>query len=81
MRATRESGSIPPTHVWFPYDGVSGQRHALAALYPRGNDPLYPLDRRLGGPQSWSGQRLEEKREVCVRVVNTLFHSIKTELP
>jgi hypothetical protein len=38
-------------------DGVSGQRHAPAALYPRGKDPLYPLDRRLGGPQSRSGRR------------------------
>jgi hypothetical protein len=28
--------------------GVSGQRHAPAALYPRGNDPRYPLYRRLG---------------------------------
>jgi hypothetical protein len=25
-----------------------------------GKDPRYPLDRRLGGPQSWSGQRLEK---------------------
>jgi hypothetical protein len=25
-----------------------------------GKDPQYPLDRRLGGPQSWSGQRLEK---------------------
>jgi hypothetical protein len=33
-------------------DRVSGQRHAPAALYPR-----YPLDRRLGGPQSRSGRR------------------------
>jgi hypothetical protein len=33
-------------------DGVSGQRHAPAALYPR-----YPLYRRLGGPQSRSGHR------------------------
>jgi hypothetical protein len=31
---------------------VSGQRHALAALYP-----WYPSDGRLGGPQSWSGHR------------------------
>jgi hypothetical protein len=31
---------------------VSGQRHAPAALYPRGKDPRYPLYRRLGGPQS-----------------------------
>jgi hypothetical protein len=31
--------------------GVSGQRHASAALYPRGKDPRYPLDRGLGGPR------------------------------
>jgi hypothetical protein len=37
--------------------GVSGQRHAPTAVYPRGKDPWYPLDRRLGGPQSWSGHR------------------------
>jgi hypothetical protein len=29
--------------------GVSGQRHAPAAPYPRGKDRRYPLDRRLGG--------------------------------
>jgi hypothetical protein len=38
-------------------DGVSSQRHAPAALYPRGKDPRYPLYRRLGGPQSRSGHR------------------------
>jgi hypothetical protein len=26
-------------------------------FYPRGKDPWYPLYRRLGGPQSWSGHR------------------------
>jgi hypothetical protein len=36
---------------------VSGQRHAPAAFYTRGKDPMYPLDRRLGGPQSPSGRR------------------------
>jgi hypothetical protein len=36
-------------------DGMSGQPHAT--LYPRGNNPRYPLNRRLGGPQSRSGQR------------------------
>jgi hypothetical protein len=41
--------------------GVCGQRHAPAALYPRGNDPRYPLDRRLGGPQSRSGLRGRRK--------------------
>jgi hypothetical protein len=42
---------------------VSAQLHALAAL-PPGNDPrypLYPLDRRLAGPQSRSGRYEEEK--------------------
>jgi hypothetical protein len=33
-------------------DGVSGQRHAPAAFYPRGKDPRYQLYRRLDGPQS-----------------------------
>jgi len=30
-------------------DGVSGQRHAPAALYSKGKDRRYPLDRKLGG--------------------------------
>jgi hypothetical protein len=37
--------------------GVSGQRHAPAALYPREKYPRYPLYRRLDGPQSRSGHR------------------------
>jgi hypothetical protein len=39
---------------------VSGQLHAPSAL-PLGKSPRYPLDRRLGGPQSRSGRRGEEK--------------------
>jgi hypothetical protein len=42
--------------------GFSGQRYAPAALYPRGKDPRYPLYRRLGGPQSRSGQRKKSFR-------------------
>jgi len=34
---------------------VSGQLHAPVAL-PQGKSPWYPLDRGLGGPQSWSGR-------------------------
>jgi hypothetical protein len=30
-------------------------------LYPQGKSPWYPLDRRLGGPQSQSGYGGEEK--------------------
>jgi hypothetical protein len=37
--------------------GVSGQRHAPAALYPWRKDPQYPFYRRLGRPQSRSGHR------------------------
>jgi len=39
---------------------VSGQLHIAAAL-PPGKEPLIPLDRRLGGPQSRSGCGVEEK--------------------
>jgi len=35
-------------------DGVDGQRHAPAALPPQKH--IYPLYRRLNGPQSRSGQ-------------------------
>jgi hypothetical protein len=41
--------------------GVSGQRRAPAALYPRGKGPRYPLYRRLGGPQSQPGLRGNRK--------------------
>jgi hypothetical protein len=33
----------------------------LRLLYPQGKSPWYPLDRRLGGPQSRSGRGGEEK--------------------
>jgi hypothetical protein len=39
---------------------VSDQLHAPATL-PQGKSPLYPLDRRLGGPPSRSGRDGEEK--------------------
>jgi hypothetical protein len=42
--------------------GVSGQRHAPAALYPLGKDTRYPLERRAGWASEpvWT-QGLEEK--------------------
>jgi hypothetical protein len=40
---------------------VSGQLYAPGALFPKGMSPPYPLDRRLGGPQSRSGWGGEEK--------------------
>jgi hypothetical protein len=40
---------------------VSGQLQAPAALLPWENRPRYPLDMRLGGPQSRSGRCGVEK--------------------
>jgi hypothetical protein len=39
---------------------VNDQLHAPEAL-PQGKSPWYPMDRRLGGPQSRSGRVGEEK--------------------
>jgi hypothetical protein len=39
---------------------VRGQLHTRP-LYPQGNSSWYPVDRRLGGPQSRSGRGGEEK--------------------
>jgi hypothetical protein len=39
---------------------VSGQLHAPTAL-PPGKAPSYPLDRKLGEPQSRSGRGGEDK--------------------
>jgi hypothetical protein len=43
---------------------ASGKFHAPAAL-SRGNSPSNPLDRRPGGPKSWSGLCGEEKIFHC----------------
>jgi hypothetical protein len=65
---------------------VSGQRHAPAALYPRGKDPRYPLDRRLGGPQSRSERRGQKKNSLPLSRIEPWSFSpwsdtILTELP
>jgi hypothetical protein len=67
------------------------QRHAPAALYPVGKDPRYPMYRRLGGPQSRSGQRLQEKsfrlcrgsnpvRPVCSQTLHWLSYPSSVQL-
>jgi hypothetical protein len=35
-------------------------------FYPQGKSPWYPLDRRLGGPQSCSGHGGEEKNSTYI---------------
>jgi hypothetical protein len=39
---------------------MSGQLHVPVAL-PTGTDPRYPLDKRLGEHQSWSGRCGKDK--------------------
>jgi hypothetical protein len=57
MKTYWGSGGIAPLILDLE---VSDQLHAPAAL-PQGKSPWYPLDRRLGGPQSRSGRGGEEK--------------------
>jgi hypothetical protein len=48
--------------------GVSGQHHTLAALYPRGKNPWYPLDGRLTGPRaSLDAETRKKKSSASVR--------------
>jgi hypothetical protein len=42
-------------------------------LYPQGKSPWYPLDRRLGGPQSQSGHGGEEKNSQLLPGLETLI--------
>jgi hypothetical protein len=58
-------------------DGVSGQGHAPATLYPWGKRPRYPLDRRLGwAPEPVWMQRLEEKSSASVRDRTLVIQSV-----
>jgi hypothetical protein len=63
------------------------------SLYLQGNSPWYPMDRRLGGPQSRSGRGGEEKNSEfsCLlvspsaRAMNTMnisdYSSVHTKAP
>jgi hypothetical protein len=59
---------------------VSGHYHALAALYPWEKNAQYPLDRRLGGPQYWFGQRLEKKVLYVCRGLNPGHLPVQSEV-
>jgi hypothetical protein len=62
MEALVGRGSIAPTHFWLRhYMGVSGQRHAPAALYPRGKDTC------TGG---WVGLRAGLDTEVRGKILS-----------
>jgi hypothetical protein len=54
-------------HSWLRhYMERSGQLYAPAAL-PPGKEPRYPLDKRLGGPQSRFGRCGEQKSLALAR--------------
>jgi hypothetical protein len=76
----------PPTPLCTPLE-FSGQFHAPAIVFP-GTEPQYPLNIRLGGPQSRSGRCLENKKSLAptgirkpdrppgsvVTILPTLYH-------
>jgi hypothetical protein len=70
MQAIRGRRNTAPTHS-YPLNGmgVSGQRNAPAAFYPREKDTRYLLGGRLGGPQSWCGQRSNPGHPVAQSIV------------
>jgi len=49
------------------------QFHAPAALLPGKEHPLYPSNRRLGGPQCGSGSFEEEINSVPLSAVESLI--------
>jgi hypothetical protein len=63
MKALGRRGGIAPTHSRpRHYMGVSGQRHAPAALLPPGKGPPVPIIQEAGwAPEPVWTQRLEEK--------------------
>jgi hypothetical protein len=55
------------------------------ATYLQGKSPWYPLDRRLGGPKSWSGCSGEEKNSQPLLglehpIIQPVAHCYTTEL-
>jgi hypothetical protein len=60
-------------------DGVSCQRYAPIALYPRGKDPRYPLDKRLRGLQSWSGHKGYRKNSLSLPGIETRSSSLQSD--
>jgi hypothetical protein len=54
-------------------------------FYSQGKNPRYPLDRRLGGPQIWSGRDGEEKNsqlppELEPPIIHSVAQRYTTEL-
>jgi hypothetical protein len=53
----------------------------LLPSFTAGKGPWYPLDRRLGGPQSWSDTEARGKNpSLCVAFVNFALQYFKTRV-
>jgi hypothetical protein len=61
MEAYSESGGIAPRILELDIRWRLVVSFTPRLLYPQGKSTWYPLDRRLGGPQSRSGHGDEEK--------------------
>jgi hypothetical protein len=61
MKAYRMSGDIAPSILDLGSRWRSVVSFTPRPLYPQGKSPWYPLDKKLGGPQSRSGGGGEEK--------------------
>jgi hypothetical protein len=68
-----------PTLSYTQYEmGLSSQYHALATFYPWEKYPQYPLDRRLGGPQSQSGHRNLGKNPLPIQSIDRQYTDLAT---
>jgi hypothetical protein len=59
MKTFWGSGSIAPRIL---FSDLGTRSFTPRPLYPQGKSSWYPVDRRLGGPQSRSGRGGEEKK-------------------
>jgi hypothetical protein len=87
MQPPRGRGDIALTHSYFgPRWGDWSASRPDRALPPRGKDPWYPLDRRLGRTHNFSGHRRRRKNPLPLpgnepRASKLLSDIILTELP
>jgi hypothetical protein len=85
MKAYWGSGGIAPCILNLSTRWRSVVSFMPWPLYPQGKSPWYPLYRRLGGPQNWSGHFGEEKNsQPLLRlkplVIQPIAHHYITEL-
>jgi hypothetical protein len=85
MKAYCESGGIAPRILDLGTRCRWVVSFTIRLLYPQGKSPWYPLDRRLGGPQSRSGHSGEEKNSQSLSgleppIIQTVAQRYTTEL-